>query len=218
MRYYKLRWEGKGEDEATYVAAANIRPEIRNAYEKLLKDRGLWPMEEGVMEVSATYSVTIPEGEECKSELAREGLQVPKEGGGAQADDEQTRALECNTDKGTQKERKYARTAGGLYCVYNCGVVFSFSELYGSEAISQVFCALKSVIEDAVEMDLDVPMCAAYDDACHLQLFLLKRQHLSSSALMLSLMDWVIDRFHFDNHKYVSMRGHLIGNEVTTLC
>lgn len=96
------------------------------------------------------------------------------------------------------------RTAGALYFLSPCGICFGMWELYGTESLSQVFLALVHLLLWAVMFYIPFPMAACYDDACHMPLFCLKRQHLSSRALLLSLIDWTIDRFHYDNHKYVT--------------
>lgn len=112
-----------------------------------------------------------------------------------------TRPLVCNTHKGTGADEKRARTAGALYVASPCGVVLAMWELFGSESLSQVFLSLLTFLMWASELGLKLPLTGCYDDACHLLLFLLKRQHRSSRAFLLSLMDWSIDGFHFDNHK-----------------
>lgn len=110
------------------------------------------------------------------------------------------RTLKCNTEKGDQWVRKHNRTAGALYFVWNCGVCFYMSELYGSEGKKQVFYALKNLMWALATAGLPFPMAACYDDACHLVLFLMRRQAMSPLTAILSAVDWVIDRFHFVNH------------------
>lgn len=114
-----------------------------------------------------------------------------------------TRPLTCDTHKGTGGEHRRMRTAGAVYFLSPCGVCFGMWELYGTESLSQVFLALVYLLTWAVMFGFPFPMAACYDDACHMLLFCLKRQHLSARALFLSLIDWSIDRFHYGNHKYV---------------
>jgi hypothetical protein len=131
-----------------------------------------------------------------------EGESVAKKAKANGGDDvpEISRVIECNTQKGTQYERKLTRTAGAIYFVYNCGIVFYMQELYGSEALKQVLFALRSMLLTAARKGFRIPLAAAYDDACHLVLFLMRRQGITPAAAILTSMDWVIDRFHYDNH------------------
>jgi len=77
------------------------------------------------------------------------------------------------------------------------------SVLMGSESISQVFYAMTQYLAWAEELGIQLPLTGCYDDACHLSLFLMRRQHLSPRAMLLSAIDWVIDGFHYKNHKCV---------------
>lgn len=96
------------------------------------------------------------------------------------------------------------RTAGALYCTWECGVTFWWEELFGTEALGQVVKALVELVGAAAEAGIELPAQACYDDACHLVLYLMKRQHLSQEAQLLACMDWTVDRFHFPNHTYVA--------------
>ena len=83
------------------------------------------------------------------------------------------------------------------------------AELYGSEGKKQVFYALKRMIVGLADHGRPFPTAACYDDACHLVLFLMKRQGLSATAALLSVVDWVIDRFHYPNHVDKWCKAHL---------
>lgn len=109
--------------------------------------------------------------------------------------------LTCETAKGTGKERKMTRSAGALFFTFRCGVTFFFRELYGTEALSQVAYGLLELLDLAEALGVRLPLTACYDDACHLVLYLLRRQHPSARAQLLALIDWTVDRFHFPNHK-----------------
>ena len=110
------------------------------------------------------------------------------------------RTIDCNTEKGVPHERKWNRSAGAIYYVYNCGVCFFVWELFGSEGLRQVYYSLRQMLSLAMESGHKLPMSAAYDDACHLVLFLMRRQGMTATAALLTAIDWVIDRFHYDNH------------------
>jgi len=86
-----------------------------------------------------------------------------------------------------------------------CGIVLGMIELFGAESLSQVLNALLIYLTWASSLGIDLPLTGCYDDACHLLLFLIKRQHKSTEALLLSIMDWAIDNFHYDNHTCVHL-------------
>jgi len=44
----------------------------------------------------------------------------------------------CNTEKTQQSNNNKCKTRGVVLGVYNCGIILSFRELYGSESLTQV--------------------------------------------------------------------------------
>ncbi len=53
----------------------------------------------------------------------------------------------CNTDKTKLTIYNKCKTRGIVLAVYNCGIVLSFRELYGSESLSQVGLFLIDTID-----------------------------------------------------------------------
>jgi hypothetical protein len=53
----------------------------------------------------------------------------------------------CNTDKTKLTIYNKCKTRGIVLVVYNCGIVLSFRELYGSESLSQVGLFLLDTID-----------------------------------------------------------------------
>ena len=62
---------------------------------------------------------------------------------------------------------KKTRTKGMFLLVFNCGIIGSFKEIFGSESLSQVSSCLLEIIEE-------LPKYIIYDDACHLDPYIKK--------------------------------------------
>ena len=86
------------------------------------------------------------------------------------------------------------RTKGVILAVFNCGVIGSYKELFGSESLAQVSRFYLDLIELA-------PKYLVYDDACHLKHFLENNSQLSEDRrAIFSNKLFVIDRLHYKNH------------------
>ena len=73
----------------------------------------------------------------------------------------------CNTRK--SRDKRYKRhTVGLLIGAYPCGIVTLVEELFGSEAVSQVYGACTDYQGKLKEDNLEV---LVYDDVCHLAAF-----------------------------------------------
>ena len=97
---------------------------------------------------------------------------------------------------------KHHTTAGILALVSSCGLFLAAKELYGAESLTQVHLFLFEIffVHGLKERP---PTVFAYDDACHLKKFLLKRLATSRFARWLlreKMIQIVCDRFHFPNH------------------
>ena len=104
----------------------------------------------------------------------------------------------CNTRKSRDKRVK-RHTVGLLIGSYPCGIVVLVEELFGSEAISQVYGAVTDHLGKLREDNLEV---LVYDDVCHLAGFaknhvLLERNPTTEGFLKKT---FAIDKFHFKNH------------------
>ena len=94
-------------------------------------------------------------------------------------------------------------TAGILAMVSSCGLILAASEIYGSESLTQVHLFLYQVF---FLHGLEPPAVLAYDDACHLSMYLLNRlKRFGRSALAVFIlvhmkMKIVVDKFHWRNH------------------
>jgi hypothetical protein len=196
-----------GKRDSHWVDASFLSDELKSDYLEH-RERSALPFDVTMPAVAGTdpddFNIPI---ESVDNGVAGQGTKRHKhdtnstdEGVEGQEETSSFRTIQCNTEKGTKHERKLARTAGAMYFVFNCGVCFYMQELYGSEALKQVFYALKSMLLGAVAKGYKIPLAAAYDDACHLVLFLMKRQAITAAAALLTSLDWVIDRFHYDNH------------------
>lgn len=157
-KQYLVKWGNLPEEMKTWEPAKNLEAELVAAYEKAARG------ERGV-----TYHVCSP------AQSALEGPEpVPRGEGAGDGAGRAAEPLVCNTQKGVEEERRFARTAGAVYCVTNCGMIFWVWELFGSEALKQVYYGLKEMVKGMEEQDLELPLAGAYDDACHLLLFLLR--------------------------------------------
>lgn len=100
-------------------------------------------------------------------------------------------------------ETDHICTAGILAMVSSCGLILAASEIYGSESLTQVHLFLYQVF---FLHGLEPPQVLAYDDACHLSMYLLNRlQRFGRSALAVFIllhvkMKIVVDKFHWRNH------------------
>ncbi len=115
-------------------------------------------------------------------------------------------SLECNTIKEKQYAKRKHRTAGICLAAYNCGIIISFSELFGSESLSQVYCFLIKLYSLCV-----LPLSLAYDDGCHLSKFVknVKRAATTAVARVLASLIIVVDRMHFKGHKDKWCKKHM---------
>lgn len=111
----------------------------------------------------------------------------------------------CSKTKSTQHEKKKFHTAGLLVVVADNGIVIKFNELYVSEACSQVYLHLMTLLE-MEDCGFMKTLPCAYDDSCHPKAMAMnpKRRDLTASAKMMA--KWTakymrIDRFHEKNHK-----------------
>lgn len=106
--------------------------------------------------------------------------------------------LSCKTVKEYQYGQRKHRTAGICATVYNCGIIYGFSELFGSESLSQIYCILLWLQANAECF----PSNLAYDDGCHLYKFVrnVDRASTTKEARQLADLNIVVDRMHFRNH------------------
>lgn len=118
---------------------------------------------------------------------------------------ERVRILECQTHKGTGTGRKLTRSHGIFTLTHPCGITSLCKEFYVSEGANQVMLALVEYVELLEEFNYDFPLSMCYDDACRFALFLMRKQHRTARAALLSCVDWAVDKFHFPNHVYVSV-------------
>lgn len=118
-------------------------------------------------------------------------------------DPRRVRTLQCNTHKGAGEGRKLTRSHSIFPITYPCGITGFCKELYGSEGLNQVMNALIEYVELLGEYGLEMPLTICYDDGCRLSLYLMRRQHISARAVLLSCVDVCVDKFLFPNHRSV---------------
>ena len=104
----------------------------------------------------------------------------------------------CNTRKSRDKRVKQ-HTVGLLIGASPCGIVRMCEELFGSEAISQVYGICCEYLSNLSLRDLKV---LVYDDVCHLVSFAQNQVkiHRNSTTEFFSNLKFANDRFHFRNH------------------
>ena len=104
----------------------------------------------------------------------------------------------CNTRKSRDKRVK-RYTVGLLLGSSPCGVARLVEELYGCEAISQVYGIVTEHVAKLSEKRLEV---LVYDDACHLAGFSKNhvRAHRNETTEFVDNLIHSIDFFHFKNH------------------
>ena len=96
-----------------------------------------------------------------------------------------------------------AATAGILACVSSCGLILAAMEMTGSESLTQVHLFLYTIF---FIHQLEPPAVLAYDDGCHLSMFLLNRlgrfgtSILAVFLLQLQKVKIMVDKFHWKNH------------------
>ena len=87
--------------------------------------------------------------------------------------------------------------------VASCGLILAAGEIYGSESLTQVHLFLYMAF---FLHSLEPPEVLAYDDACHLSMYLLNRLgRFGRSVLAVYLIikckiHIVVDKFHWKNH------------------
>ncbi len=106
----------------------------------------------------------------------------------------------CNTNK---EERfpcaNKTKTRGILLATYNCGIIVSYRELFGSESITQVVLFYL----DLISICQKLPEYFIYDDACHLKQYMNNRnfENITERTNTLFKKTHVIDKMHILNHK-----------------
>ena len=108
----------------------------------------------------------------------------------------------CNTRK--EKDKRSRRHTVGLHIVaWPCGIIPDFSELFGSESITQVWALLCDFFGD-MEPDKQKQLKAfVYDDMCHLKPFSEKDSQKSQSEIaeFFATLKKAVDKLHFRGHK-----------------
>ena len=95
------------------------------------------------------------------------------------------------------------QSAGILALVASCGLVLMYGEMFGSESLSQVHLFLYTAF---FRNQLPPPQVLAYDDACHLGMFLLNRLGRFGNSvvawflLVKEKVELCVDRYHWRNH------------------
>jgi hypothetical protein len=111
-------------------------------------------------------------------------------------------ATDCKCLKDVHSNHR-AATAGIVACVSSCGLILAAMEMTGSESLTQVHLFLYTLF---FIHQLQPPAVLAYDDGCHLSMFLLNRlgrfgtSILSVFLLQLHKVKIKVDKFHWKNH------------------
>ena len=108
----------------------------------------------------------------------------------------------CNTRK--EKDRCSRRPIVGLHIVeWPCGIIPDFSELFGSESISQVWALICDFLGDMEPSKREKLNAFLYDDACHLKPYSEKEEQKSQSdvASFFASLTKAVDKLHFRGHK-----------------
>ena len=108
----------------------------------------------------------------------------------------------CNTRK--EKDKRSRRHTVGLHIVaWPCGIIPDFSELFGSESISQVWALICDFLGDMEPSKREKLKAFLYDDACHLKPYSEKEEQKSQSdvASFFASLTKAVDKLHFRGHK-----------------
>jgi hypothetical protein len=195
-KQYLVKWVGFPDTEATFEPANKVPGFIRQYYEDETKlgTKLPAPQIKHTKTVDGVKHHYLKWGTEEGDWLSEEFFNIVND------DDEivEHETLTCNTRKSRDKRVK-RHTLGLFVGASPCGVVRICEELYGSEAISQVYGIICEYLSNLSEKHLKA---LVYDDVCHLAAFAKTqvRVHNTEITTFFSKLKFSIDRFHFKNH------------------
>jgi hypothetical protein len=192
---YLVDWVGYSAAEQSWVCGCNIGRAAKDGYKRKKE-------QEAVGRREAQKEKKQHAGERAAS--AREKALSTEGDPNLRADERAELAKEnpCECLKDAHAAMK-EQSAGVLALVASCGLILCYGEIFGSESLSQVHLFLFDV---HFRHMLPVPEVLAYDDACHLGMFLTNRMGRFGYSLVAHLLlfvkklELVCDRFHWRNH------------------
>ena len=116
----------------------------------------------------------------------------------------------CNTKKNA-RTRTLRYSAGIFLGMYPCGIIPLFSQLYGSESVSQVH----GICSNFFSANNHRIRKLIYDDACHLYKYSHKHQRMaySDGCRFMGQLDMKVDRLHLRNHTETWCKRHMNPNK-----
>ena len=192
---YHVKWVGYPETESTKEPEENIPGFIRRFYEDTLKLGSKLPAPtiKHTKTIAGVKHHYLKWGEAEGDWLSEDFFKIMNEDGELVERHEP----ECNTRKSRDKRVK-RHTVGLLVGASPCGVVRLVEELFGCEAISQVYGIVAEYLGKLSKQDIEV---LVYDDICHLVAFALNHIRLkrNTTTEYFNSLKFAIDKFHFKN-------------------
>ena len=207
--FWKVKWLGFPESEATWEPARNIQEWMKSFYSEDPKRLGKSLPEPRIKCQKSSGGQThyfLSWGDSVDSEdhlpkdkwVTEDFFKIASEDGDLVT---QLETLSCNTKK-TKDKRDRRHTVGILVGTKPCGTVVLFNELYGSESVTQVYANIVDYV--AKLPDNEKPKVINYDDACHLVRFannhFKKKNAQNENTKFMTEVPIVVDKFHFKNH------------------
>ena len=193
---YHVKWVGYPETESTKEPEENIPGFIRRFYEDTLKLGSKLPAPtiKHTKTIAGVKHHYLKWGEAEGDWLSEDFFKIMNE----DVELVETHEPECNTRKSRDKRVK-RHTVGLLVGASPCGVVRLVEELFGCEAISQVYGIVAEYLGKLSKQDIEV---LVYDDICHLVAFALNHIRLkrNTTTEYFNSLKFAIDKFHFKNH------------------
>ena len=191
---YLVEWVGYA--EKTWEISSNIPKFIRDFYERTGKCEIPKPRVKTVKKAgTAVYYLLSWDGTDEADQF------VPQEDFAIEEDVDE-HSSSCNTMK--HHGAKFCHSSAGILIgCYPCGVIPLFSELYGSESISQVFGHVADFIGEVKPSNLEYLL---YDDACHLGPYSTnyinsKSKSQTEATKVMGGLKHLVDKLHFKGHK-----------------
>lgn len=190
MRFL-VRWVGYGPEDDEWVCECNAGKAVVQTW----KDKKVDAAAERAAARKAAFQAGKQAATNSKGATGDFNLSAAERA-------EITDKTNCTCLKDVHSSEREA-TAGILALVASCGIILAATEIYGSESLTQVHLFLYQIF---LIHRLPPPEVLCYDDACHLDMYLLNRLGKFGRSVLAVFLIQIhkilikVDKFHWRNH------------------